>query len=81
MTHCTDVAATYLSNTYWYIDTGDMQPNNPSAETLTAVTNRGYITHGIDLARVGESSYLVDYIVTYVTYPYTCCPVSGCRSD
>jgi len=48
---------------------------------LTATANRGFSLVGRDLVRVGNCSYLVDYIVTYVTCPYTCCLVSGSRSD
>jgi len=39
-----DGAVTFLSNAYWYLDTGDMQPSDPMAETLTATANRGYIS-------------------------------------
>ena len=44
MTYGTDTAATHLSNAYWYLETGDMQPSDPSAETLAATTNQGFIT-------------------------------------
>jgi len=30
MNYGSDAAATHLSNAYWYLDTGDMQPNAPS---------------------------------------------------
>jgi len=43
MTYASDSAATYLSNAYCYLDTGDMQPVAPSAENLTAMTNKGFI--------------------------------------
>jgi len=43
MTYGTDAAATHLSNPYWYLDTGDMQPTDSSAEDLTTA-NRGFIT-------------------------------------
>jgi len=40
----TDAAAMFLLNAYWYLDTGDMQPSEPSANILNATTNRGFIT-------------------------------------
>jgi len=40
----TDAAATHLTNAYWYRDTGDMMPCDPTTATVTAVTNRGFIT-------------------------------------
>jgi len=43
LTYGYDAAATYLSNAYLYIDTGDMQPVNPSAENVTAMTNKRFI--------------------------------------
>ena len=44
MTHGTDVAATHLTNAYWYRDTEDMLPCDHSAATVTATTNRQFIT-------------------------------------
>ena len=43
MTYGTDAAATHLSNAYRYLDTGDMQPVEPSAENLTATANLEFI--------------------------------------
>jgi len=43
MTYGTDAAATDVSNAYWYLDAGEMQPVDPSAENLTAKTNNGFI--------------------------------------
>ena len=43
MTCGTDAKATQLSTAYWYLDMGDVQPNELSAENLTAKTNRGFI--------------------------------------
>jgi len=43
MTYGSDAAATHHSNTYWYLDTGDMQPVEPSAETLTTISNKVFI--------------------------------------
>jgi len=43
MTYGTDAVATHLSNAYRYLDTGVMQPTDPSAENLTATANRGFI--------------------------------------
>ena len=40
MTYGTDAAASHLSNAYWYPDTGDMQPSDPTAEILTVTTYR-----------------------------------------
>jgi len=80
MTYGSDAAANLLSNAYFYLYTGDMQPNNPSAENVTAMTNKDCSFVGTGLARVGKYSYLVNYVVTYVTCRYTCCRASGCRS-
>jgi len=44
LTYGTDAAATHLTNAYWYRNTGDKLPCDPSAATLTATTNRGFIT-------------------------------------
>ena len=44
LTYGTDAAASHLSKAYWYRDKGDMQPCDPTAETLTSATNRGFIT-------------------------------------
>jgi len=43
MTYGSDAAATHLSNAYWYLDTGDLQPVDPSAENITAMTKKGLI--------------------------------------
>ena len=43
MTYGSDAAATHLSNAYWNFDTGDMQPVDPSAENMTAMSNRGFV--------------------------------------
>jgi len=43
LTHCTDAASSHLSNSYWYLDNGDMQPSVPTAETHTSATNGGFI--------------------------------------
>jgi len=44
LTYGTDATATHLTNAYWYRDTGDMLPCVQSASTVTATTNRGFIT-------------------------------------
>jgi len=44
LTYGTDAAATHLTNAYWYRDTGDMFPCDPTSETVTAVSNCGSIT-------------------------------------
>jgi len=44
LTYGTDAAATHLTNAYWYCDTGDMKPCDPTTATITAVTNRGFVT-------------------------------------
>jgi len=44
LTYGTDAAATHLTNAYWYRDSGDMLPCDPTSATVTAVTNRGFIT-------------------------------------
>jgi len=43
LTYGTDAAATHLTNAYWYRDTGDMLPCDPTSATITAMTNRGFI--------------------------------------
>jgi len=44
LTYGTDAAATHLTNAYWYRDTGDMLPCDPTSATITAMINRGFIT-------------------------------------
>ena len=43
LTYGTDAASTHLSNSYWYLDNGDMKPSDPTAETHTSATNDGFI--------------------------------------
>ena len=43
MTYGSDTQATHFSNGYWYLDTGDMQPDNTLAENVTAMNNGGFI--------------------------------------
>jgi len=43
LTYGTDSVSSRLSNSYWYLDTGDMQPSDPTAETHTSATNNGFI--------------------------------------
>ena len=38
-----DAAASHLTNTYWYLDTSDMQSYDPMVETHTAITNEVFI--------------------------------------
>jgi hypothetical protein len=40
LTYSSDAATTHLTNTFWYIDTGDMLPCDPSAEA----SNNGFVT-------------------------------------
>jgi len=44
MNYGTDAADPHLSYAYWNFDKGDMWPSDPSAENLTAMTNRVFIT-------------------------------------
>jgi hypothetical protein len=44
LTYGTDAASSHLSNSYWYLDTGDMQPSDPTAETHTSATNDGILS-------------------------------------
>jgi len=39
MNYGTDVSASSLSNAYWYLDTGDMQPCDRRAENLMVMPN------------------------------------------
>jgi len=43
MTYGSDAAASHFSNAYWYLDTNHMQPVDPSAENVTAMTNKPFI--------------------------------------
>jgi len=54
MTYGSHAAATLLSNAYWFLDTGDMQPVHPSAENLTAMTNRGFILRWNKISAIRE---------------------------
>jgi len=44
VTYGTDAAATHLTNAYWYRDTGDMLPCDPTSYTITAMTIRVFNT-------------------------------------
>jgi len=48
-----DAAATHLTNAYWNLDNGDMMTCDLTTATVTAVTNRGFITRWERL-RAGE---------------------------
>jgi len=43
MNYGPNAAANHLSNAYWYIDIGDMQPVDASAENVTAMSNKRFI--------------------------------------
>jgi len=45
LTYGTDAAPTNLMKAYWYRDTGDMLPCDPTSAFVTAMSNRGFITH------------------------------------
>jgi len=44
LTYGTDAAATHLTNAYWYRDTGDMLPGDPTSANIMEMTNRGFNT-------------------------------------
>ena len=44
LTYGTDAAATHLTNSYWYRESGDMMRCDPTTATVTALNNRGFIT-------------------------------------
>jgi len=44
LSYGTDAAATHLTNAYWYRDNGDMLPCDPASESVTATSNRGFVT-------------------------------------
>jgi hypothetical protein len=44
LTYGSNAAVSLISNAYWYLDTGDMKPCDPTSETLTSMTNRELIT-------------------------------------
>ena len=43
LTYGSDAATSHLTNSFWYLDDGDMLPCDPTAEK-TATTNKGFIT-------------------------------------
>jgi len=43
LTYGTDAASSYFSNSYWYLDSGDMNSCDPMPETHTSATNDGFI--------------------------------------
>jgi len=44
LTYGTDAEAAHLTNAYWHRDTGDMLPCDPTSATITAMTNRVFIS-------------------------------------
>jgi RNase P subunit RPR2 len=44
LTYSVDTAISHLLNTYWYLDIGETKLCYPTAEILTTMTTRGYIT-------------------------------------
>jgi len=64
LTYSTDLAASHLTNPYWYLDTGDMQPCQPTVETRTVTTNRGFVTLWNKFSAGKVSSSTVEYIMT-----------------
>ena len=43
LTYGRDAALSYMSNSYWYLDNGDMNSCDNMAETHTSATNAGFI--------------------------------------
>jgi hypothetical protein len=43
LTYSSDTASSHLTKCYWYLDTGEMNPCDPMAETYTASTNDGIV--------------------------------------
>jgi len=43
LSYDTDAASSYFSNSYWYLDNGDINSCEPMNETHTSATNNGFI--------------------------------------
>jgi len=43
LTYGSDASASHLTTSYWYLDTGDMQPCDPNFEPYTSATNDGFV--------------------------------------
>ena len=43
LTYGNDAATSHLTNSFWYLDTGDMQVSSPSAAETTTTRNTGFI--------------------------------------
>ena len=69
LTFGTDVAGTRLMNAYWYRDTGDMLQCDPTSATVTAVTNRGFITRWDKLRSSKELQLFGAIAYRYVQLP------------
>jgi len=76
----TDAAVTQLSNSYCYLDTGDMQPVDSSARNVTATTNRGFILRWKRISASRKVHLFGRLHSDICNVPYTCCGASGCRS-
>jgi hypothetical protein len=59
LTYGTDAASSHLSNSYWYLDTGEMQPSDTTAETHTSATINGFITRWSRLSGSRDVQLLV----------------------
>ena len=43
LTYGTDATSSHLSTSYWYLDSGDVQPSDPTAEKHSSATNDGFL--------------------------------------
>jgi hypothetical protein len=79
LTYGTDAATYHLTNTYWYLDTDEMQPCDPMAEIHTATKNEGLIARWI---RLSENRYvqIFDRLHTDLcNCRFLCSLASNCR--
>jgi len=68
MTHGSDDANTHLTNSFWYLGSGDMVHCDATmAQTYT--TNKGLITRLNRIKQINEVEIMVDKIATFVTCP------------
>ena len=59
LTYETYGASSHLSNSYWYLDNGDMLPSDPTAETYTSAKNDGFIARW---SRLSCSRYILLFV-------------------
>ena len=81
LTYWTDASLSHLSNSYCYLDSGDMNFYEHMAEKHTSVTNEVFIARWSIRVAAGMYKFSGVYIMICVTSIYFYCRKYNCRSN